>query len=390
MDYIERKKYLDKLKAFTDADFIKVLCGVRRSGKSSILQMYSKYLSEKCGAESVLEINMDSPRYFSIRTAEELNQIIAEKLTCKTRYILLDEVQLVDNWERIVNAYYGTKQYDITITGSNVILFSTELSSLLTGRYVSIDVFPLSYKEYLTFKTNGSFDDYVEYGGLPAIVRLEGEKERFDALQSTLNSILYTDVLRRNTGFKVPVLDSLVAYLNDSIGYPVSLNKLEHTLKSAKLKVYYELLTEYLKTLTNAYLFQICEPYHLKGKERFGAINKYYAIDTGFVNLTRNIASENYGVLLENIVYLELRRRGYSIVTGREEKIEVDFVARKGRDIVYYQVSESIIDRATRDREFRSLEAIDDNYPKLVLSMDTHDYSRDGILHRNIEKFLLE
>ena len=273
-------------------------------------------------------------------------------------------------------------------------MLSYDLATHLTGRYVEIEVLPLSYKEFLTFsglqKGEHSFDAYLMHGGFPSIVLLDGDREKTYSLKAVMDSILYNDVLKRSRSLKADILDKIMHLLNDSVGSPVSINKIVHSLKSAGLKVYCELIAEYLDILSKSYLFMTSQFYYIKGRERFGLIDKYYSIDTGFINLTKSSGSENYGALLENAVFLELRRRGFEVSIGRENSYEVDFIARHGNDTEYYQVSETIRDPATREREFRSLENIDDNYPKYIISMDVHDYSMKGIKNVNMMDFLLQ
>lgn len=394
MNLINRKRYLDKLIEYTNKDFIKVLVGVRRVGKSSILALYKDYLEKNNEMDSVLSINFDNPEYLFVSSASILADLLKSKVTEKTKYILLDEVQLIPGWERVVNACFATKRYDLTITGSNAAMLSSELATYLTGRYVEINVLPLSYNEFLTFKGETSssklFEEYISFGGLPAIVLLEGSDNKRAILNSIYDSILYNDIVKRCKNINPAIIDCLVMLLNDSIGFPVSINKITNTMKSKGYKVYFELLSDYIKALKEAELFYPVQFCFIKGRERFGVIDKYYSVDTGFINLTKSMLSENYGSLLENIVYLELKRRGYEISVGREDSLEVDFVAKRNNEISYYQVSESILDSNTRDKEFNSLSSIADNWSKTILSMDTHDYSRNGIKCKNIIDFLLE
>lgn len=394
MELIERKGYLDRLKRYTDSNFIKVITGVRRSGKSSMLSLYNGYLCHEYGRKKVLQLNIDTPEFLDINTKDEFATLLSNRVTKDTRYILIDEVQLVSGWERVINAYYATGKYDITITGSNSQMLSSELATHLTGRYVEIKVFPLSYKEFLKFKkletSIALFDEYLTYGGFPSIVLLDGEREKIDAIRAILDSILYNDILRRNRNFKPELIDKLLALLNDSIGFPVSLNKIMHSLKSIGFKVYYELIADYLKAFEMSYIFLDAQYFYIKGKERFGLVDKYYSIDPGFMNITRSKASQNYGSVLENVVFLELLRRGYDVSIGRENSLEIDFVATRNNEVRYFQVTESLLDPKTREREFKGLSAINDNWPKQILSMDIHDYSEKGIENKNIVEFLLE
>ncbi len=394
MSLINRSDYMDKLIRYTDTDFIKVLIGVRRCGKSSLLTLYRQYLEESYGKESVLNLNFDTPEFIAVDSAEKLVEVLRERITDKSRYLLLDEVQLIPGWERVVNAYFATKQYDITITGSNAVMLSSELATHLTGRYVEIEVLPLSFKEFLTFTEKESspkaFDEYAVFGGFPAIVLLKEDRDKIDSLKAIYDSILYNDVLKRERGLNAAMLEKIILHLNDSIGYPVSINKIVNTLKSKGYKIYYELLTRYLKILSDCELYYQTQFCFIKGRERFGLVDKYYIVDSGFLTITKSLLSENHGAVLENIVFLELKRRGYEVFVGRDGALEVDFIAKKQNEIAYFQVTESLLDSATRKREFKSLEVIEDNWPKYILSLDTHDYSQGGIINKSIIDFLME
>lgn len=392
MNYIVRPDYLNKLKDYTNTDFIKVLSGIRRCGKSTILQMYADMLASEYGSDSVLLINFDSPDYLDVTNAKELAALLKEKLSDMTKYVLLDEIQLIEGWERVISAYYSAKRYELVLTGSNAQMLSSELATHLTGRYVEIAVYPLSYREFLTFRqqdsSNVMFEEYLQYGSMPAVVNSDSREKKFNILQSILDSILFNDVLRRSPSVKADVLIRVVKVLNDNVGYPVSLNKIAHSLKSAGYKAYYESVSSLVDTLISSMLYLQAEFMLLKGRERFGSQLKLYCADHGIMNLTRSHKTENYSSLLENIVFVELKRRGYKISIGREGAYEVDFIAERGKTIEYYQVTESLLNQDTREREFRSLEAIRDNYPKYILSMDSHDFSRNGIICRNLVDFL--
>ena len=394
---IERPLYLEKLKRYTGSDIIKVITGVRRAGKSSLLLIYKAWLEEQYGKDSVIYLSFDSPDFILDKSLSAMNDAIKSKLTKTTRFMLLDEVQLIKDWENAVNAYYSTGEYEITITGSNAKMLSSELATLLTGRYTEIEIFPLSFSEYYNYKTSQGhpkdklFEDYLLYGGFPITALLEEPMQKADMLKSILDSILFNDVRPKIGGdANNETLSRLVAFINDAVGFPVSRNNLTHRIKSAGYKMYPDLISKYMDALNSSFLYYEAQFHTIKGGERFGQTDKYYPVDTGLIYLTKGNMSDNYGSLLENAIFLELKRRGMKVSVGRNnDKSEVDFIAVKGAEKIYIQVSATLMDENTRKREFQALERIDDNFPKLILSMDKHDYSRDGIKNIYIPDFLL-
>ena len=395
---IARPLYLVKLKNYTGTDLIRVITGVRRCGKSSLLMMYKSWLEEKYGTGSVLYLRLDSPEFILSKTLDTLVNKLQNLITDQTKFILLDEVQLIKGWETAVNAYYSTGKYEITITGSNAQMLSGDLATLLTGRYTEIEMLPLSFKEFLSFK-NGktlsvdkAFDEYLTYGGFPVIALLDDYEQKTDILRSIQDSILFNDV-RPAAGVEInnETLTRIVAFLNDAVGYPVSMNSLANKIKAAGYKMYYELLSKYLNALKSAFLNYSAEFHTVKGGTRFGQTDKYYPVDTGLIALTKANLSENYGAVLETVVFLELKRRGYKISIGKNDgdSSEIDFIATKGKQKAYFQVTATLMDETTRKREFHALEVIQDNYPKYILSMDTHDFSDNGIICCYIPDFLL-
>ena len=356
--------------------------------------MYRKWLEDNHGEESILYIKFDGPEFILDRSLRVMTEALRSRITAKTKFLLLDKVQLIDKWEEVVNAYYSTGLYEIIITGSNARMLSGELATLLTGRYTEIEMFPLSFKEYCNFRgqTGESdeklFDDYLLHGGFPLITLIDDPDQKKDILSSILDSILFNDI-RPNAGSEVnnEVLTRLVAFLNDATGSPISMNTLSHKIKSSGYKMYYELMAKYMSAFKAAFLYYNAEFHTVKGSARFGQVDP---VDTGFMSLTQGNLSENYGVLLETAVFLELKRRGFKINIGKnEDSSEIDFIAAKGKERIYLQVTATILDARTMEREFNSLERIRDNWPKYVLSMDHHDFSQNGIRHLFIPDFLL-
>ena len=394
---IERPYYLEKLKSYTGTDIIRVITGVRRCGKSSLLLMYKNWLEEQYGKDCVLYLNFDGPEFILDKSLRVMTESLKSGINDNTRFLLLDEVQLMEEWERAVNAYYSTGRYEIIITGSNARMLSSELATLLTGRYTEIEMFPLSFSEYIKFKGmkddyESLLDEYLLYGGFPITALLDDSAQKTGMLQSILDSILFNDV-RPKVGSDVnnETIKRLVAFLNDSVGYPVSMNNLEHRIKSAGYKMYHELISKYMSAFRSSFLYYNAEFHTVKGGGRFGQTDKYYPVDTGLIALTKGNMSENYGSLLENAVFLELKRKGFKVSVGKNDgdSSEIDFIAVRGAEKIYMQVTATLIDENTRKREFNALEKIKDNYPKFILSMDKHDFSRDGIMNIYIPDFLI-
>lgn len=394
---IERPFYLEKLKSYTGSDIIRVITGVRRCGKSSLLLIYKAWLEEQYGEGSVIYLSFDGPDFILDKSIYKMTDSIKSVMTNDTRFMLLDEVQLMEGWETVVNAYYSTGQYEITITGSNAKMLSSELATMLTGRYMEIEMFPLSFYEYSQFKSQQDtgqdklFEEYMMYGGFPITALLDEPMQKTDMLKSILDSILFNDVRPKiGSDANNDTLSRLVAFLNDAVGFPVSRNNLMNRIKSAGYKMYTDLISRYMDAFSSSFLYYNAQFHTIKGGERFGQTDKYYPVDTGFINLTKGNMSENYGSILENIVFLELKRRGMKVSIGRNnDKSEVDFIAVKGTEKTYIQVSTTLVDKNTRQREFHALKSIDDNFPKLILSLDRHDFSRDGIRNIYIPDFLM-
>ena len=394
---IERPFYLKKLKSYTGSDIIRVITGVRRCGKSSLLLIYKAWLEEQYGEGSVIYLSFDGPDFILDKSIYKMTDSIKSVMTNDTRFMLLDEVQLMEGWETVVNAYYSTGQYEITITGSNAKMLSSELATMLTGRYMEIEMFPLSFYEYSQFKSQQDtgqdklFEEYMMYGGFPITALLDEPMQKTDMLKSILDSILFNDVRPKiGSDANNDTLSRLVAFLNDAVGFPVSRNNLMNRIKSAGYKMYTDLISRYMDAFSSSFLYYNAQFHTIKGGERFGQTDKYYPVDTGFINLTKGNMSENYGSILENVVFLELKRRGMKVSIGRNnDKSEVDFIAVKGTEKTYIQVSATLVDENTRRREFQALESINDNFPKLILSLDRHDFSRDGIRNIYIPDFLM-
>lgn len=398
---ILREKYLNKLIDSKDTEFIKVITGVRRSGKSTLLLMYKDYLlNNGVDEKNIIHINFESAIYDDIKDYKDLYKKIKDTLSKGKNYILLDEVQNVDKWEKAINSLNIDFDVDIYITGSNAYLLSSELATLLSGRYIEIKMYTLSFNEYLKFnnydKTNieEKFNEYLKNGGLPAITHI---KEKQDLVMTYLNDIYNTivkkDVIERNGIKDIALLENIIKYVSSNIGSSISANKISDYLNSNKIveKSNHQTIDNYLKMLENAFIVYKADRSDVKSKSILKTLGKYYIADSGIRNIILGFRNIDEGHLLENIVYLELLRRGYKVNIGKTLDYEVDFIAENVNEIKYYQVSQSIMDEKVREREIRSLESIDDNYEKIILTMDK-SINRDfnGIKVINIIDFLLE
>ncbi|WP_455630500.1 ATP-binding protein [Megamonas sp.] len=392
--------YLNKLIKFKDKQFIKVITGIRCCGKSTLLKLFRRYLLENDVSEKqIIYINFESMQFDDIKDYKLLYEYIKEHIAKDSRtYLLLDEIQEVIHWEKAVNSFLVDFNVDIYITGSNAWLLSSELSTLLSGRYIEIKMLPLSFKEYMDFiekpysDRDKDFQSYLRYGGLPPIIELNNN---FDMIQPFLsgiyNTVLMKDIVQRNTVRDPALLDNLVRFLADNIGNSISTKKISDYLTSAGRKTTPATIDNYLQMLEKAFIFYKVNRYDIKGKLYLKTQEKYYIVDTGIRNNLLGLRNMDYDCILENVVYLELLRRGFDVYIGKIGSMEVDFIAVKANRKIYYQVSASILDEKTKGRELRSLMSIPDQYDKILLTMDK-PYVEDfeGIKWMNIIDFLLE
>ncbi|MDW7730597.1 MAG: ATP-binding protein [Bacillota bacterium] len=397
-----RDLYLSQLIQYKDKPLIKVITGIRRCGKSTLLSLFSNHLIDTgIPKENIIRMNFESFEFDHISDYKQMHSYIKERLLNDNQkhYLLLDEVQIIPSWEKTVNSFLVDADVDIYITGSNAYLLSSELSTLLSGRYVEIKMLPLSFKEYLDFidsnnqdKLQEHFNLYLKYGGLPTVVKLVENPDTIGPfLEGIYNTVLMKDVIERNNIRDSALLESILKFIAANVGNIVSTNKISDYLNSSGRKTTGETIDNYLKMLENAYIVYKANRYDLKGKMFLKSLEKYYMVDMGIRNQLTGLRDTDYGHILENIVYLELIRRGYEVTIGKIGPVEVDFVATKSNEKIYFQVSATILDGQTRERELRPLQAIKDNYPKVILTMDQpvfDDYS--GIRIQNILDFLLE
>lgn len=384
---VERKEYLDELWKWKDQNVIKVVTGLRRCGKSTLLTMFQQHLKNSgIGDEQIIFINFEDLQYENLTDYRTLYGYVSERLCPdKMNYIFLDEIQMVTDFQKAVDSLYIRANVDLYITGSNAYMLSGELATLLSGRYVEIRMLPLSFKEYWELKGEGEkdsqFSEYMRFGGLPYIATLSDPTSMADAyLEGIYNTIIIKDIeLRQNRKEADPnkrkitdmaLLKNIARFLANSIGSPVSIRSISDYITSSGRKISQNTVSDYVEALIEPYVFYPAERYDIKGKQLLTQNRKIYIVDLG---LRRHlIPRQNYdlGHSLENLVYLELLRRGYEVTIGKIGNTEVDFVAKRGDDIVYFQVTASLTDESTFNREFTPLRAITDNYPKIILTLD--------------------
>lgn len=398
---IIRENYLQKLIDAKDKDFIKVITGLRRSGKSTLLQMFKNYLVDNNIHESnIIYMNFESALFDNIKDYRDLYDYVKDKIGKERVYLLLDEVQNIASWEKAINSFKVDFNIDIYITGSNAYLLSSELSTLLSGRYIEIKMYPLSFKEFLKFNQydttdiNDKFLMYLKYGGLPALTLIKNNTELvLSYLTDIYNTIVKKDIIDRNS-IKDPVLlENIIKYLASNIGSPISSTKISDYLNSNKIltKSNHQTIDNYLNMLEKSYIIYKADRTDIKSKSLLKTLGKYYVSDTGIRNILLGFRNIDEGHLLENVVYLELLRRGYKVNIGKTGDYEVDFIAENPNTIKYYQVCQTLVNNEVKNRELRSLESINDNYEKVILTMDkplNNDYN--GIKVYNLVEWLLD
>ena len=402
---IKRNLYLEEIKKYINKPIIKVITGMRRSGKSMILKLIQEEL-QNIGIvkENIIYMNFESLIFMDIKDFEALYKHIIEKTSDKKGkiYILLDEIQEVKGWEKAINSFLVDLDVDIYITGSNANLLSSELATYIAGRYVEIKIYPLSFQEYIDFVSENNkenslsldeyFSQYMNFGGLPGIHIFNYNKEEiYQYLVDVYNSILLRDVIARNNIRDIELLERVVLYIMDNIGNTFSAKSISDFLKNQGRKLSVETIYNYLKALENAFIISKVRRYDIKGKNILETQEKYYLSDLGFRHAKLGYQSNDISGYLENIVFLELLRRKYKVNIGKQDNKEIDFVANLRDENLYLQVTYLLASPETIEREFSPLKSIKDNYPKMVLSMDNLPESNiEGIKRKRIIDFLLE
>lgn len=400
---VQRELYMEKFRRLINKDIVKVLVGIRRCGKSYMLNLLVNELKNNFSVpkENIVLINFESSKYRSIRNNIDLENYvnrISQDLEGKI-YLLFDEIQEIESWEKSINSFLIDYDCDIYITGSNSKLLSGELATYLTGRYIEIKIYPFSFMEFFEYKLDTSdekfidkdalFNDYLNHGGMPFTLQLDEEEDVYQYLLDTYNSILYKDLLKRYPINNPDLIERLLEYIMSNVGNILSANNITNYLKHEKITTSNKTISNYLRYLENSSLIHKVRQENIKTKKLLSVNEKYYITDHGFIKAIMGINDKNYGHILENIVFMELLRCGYDVYVGRSNTNEVDFVARKNQTQIYVQVSYYMNTKETIEREFKLLENIKDNYPKYIVTMDKIDYSRNGIKHFNIIDFLM-
>lgn len=398
---IERPLYLDKIMPFVDTPFVKILTGVRRCGKSTILKMIIKKIKEEKNVddEQILNYRFDSMEYEDMTTKELYLELKSKILQSKKTYLFLDEIQEIEGWEKVVNTLASDFDVDIYITGSNSRMMSSEISTYLTGRYITFHIYTLSFEEYLMFKKSYTtlkdlkqeFSQYVRLGGFPAThLQDYSQDEVYTIVKDIYNSTIFSDIVRRNQVKKIDQLERVVKYTFNNIGNTFSAKSISNYFKSEQRKIDNETVYSYLEKLQKAYILHKCTRYDLQGKNILKTQEKFYLADVSLRYSVLGYTVDSVAASLENIVYLELKRRGYDVYIGKIKDKEIDFVAAKQNEKIYVQVTQEIKSEKTQKREYEQLLEIRDNYPKYVVMADNFAGGNyEGIKTMNIVDFLL-
>lgn len=395
---LQRKEYLDKLIAFRDKQIIKIVTGIRRCGKSTLLRLYQDWLKAQGVSENqIISINFEDMDYEELTDYKKLYAYLKERLVRDNMtYIFLNEIQHVDNFPKVVDSLYIKEKVDIYMTGSNAYMLSSEIATLISGRYVQIEMLPLSFREYMG--STGSMDDrgvkyteYLENSSFPFTLELKGHPDEIrDYLERLYNTIVVKDIVNRKRITDTMMLKSVLRFVFDNIGNPLSSKKIADTMTSDGRKIDVKTVEKYLEALSESYIIYQAKRYNIKGKQYLKTLEKYYVVDIGLCFMLLGSRQVDAGHILENVIYLELLRRGYDVYVGKIDTFEVDFVAQNRKGTAYFQVALTARDEKTLERELRPLQAIRDHYPKVLLTMDEDPEAQyDGIRRLNARDWLL-
>lgn len=400
MEKIRRTKYIEELKKWKDKNLIKVVTGIRRCGKSTLFELYIEYLKElKIDDKHIISINLESIDYDFKNYRELYNYVMSKIKDNKKYYVFLDEVQNIEEFQKAVDSLYIKDNIDIYITGSNAFLLSGELATLLTGRYVEIKMLPLSFKEYISgYEDNNNYQllflEYMKNGGMPGILSISDldNNDINTYLDGIFSTVVVKDIMARNKIVNKTLLENIIKFIFDSIGSTISTKKISDTLTSKGISTSNHTVENYIRAFVESYLIYKAERFDVKGKNLLVRDYKYYVVDTGLRSyLLGKKSDSDMGHILENIVYLELLRRGYKVYVGKVDNTEIDFVAENRDGIKYFQVALTVRDEKVLERELRSLQNTGDHYPKYLITMDMDleaDY--EGITKINIIDWLLK
>lgn len=398
MKRLERNNYLEKLMAFRDKHIIKIITGIRRCGKSTLMEIYQDALrSRGVAEEQIVAVNFEDFDFRALRQPEQLHAYIKERITPgKTTYVFLDEIQHVENWPEVIDSLFLRKELDLYLTGSNAYLLSSEIATMISGRYVELKMLPLSFGEYVSAMDDSQplsqlYRSYIETTSFPYGLELQGQpKELRDYLEGIYNTVVVKDLVSRKKIPDVMMLESVARFLFDAIGSPLSTKKIADTMTSSGRKIDVKTVEKYVDALMESFIVYQAKRYNIKGKQHLKTLEKYYVVDMGLRFMLLGSRSTDVGHMLENVIYLELLRRGYEVYVGKVDNLEVDFVAMDGKETRYYQVAATVRDQQTLQRELASLQKINDHYPKRILTLDEDpeaDY--DGIRRINALEWLV-
>ncbi|MGO3572953.1 MAG: ATP-binding protein [Pseudolactococcus laudensis] len=391
---IRRETYLSDLERLKDKRFIKVLTGVRRSGKSTLLALFQEQLiTDQVSQTQIQSYNFEDLALADYLDYRKLYEKITDNLLAdQINYIFLDEIQMVPEFERVLDSLFIKENVDLYVTGSNAYMLSGELATLLSGRYVELKVYPLSFVEFFSALGGDKatvFQRYLEFGGFPYVTEIPDELTYRDYISGIVNTVLIKDVLQRKQRSDATLVEQLAKYLTDSSGSLVTIKKIADTLTSMGQKTTSDTVSTYLSGFQEAYLFFRADRYDIAGKKYLSINSKYYPVDQSLRKVLLGNKRPNFGHRLEGVVYLELLRRGYQVFIGNIGEFEIDFVAQKNGVTEYYQVSLTVEDDRTYQREVRPFQSIQDNYRKILLTMDNGRYNQEGIEQLNIIDWLL-
>ena len=397
IEIIERTNYLDKLKALQNKSVIKVVTGVRRCGKSVLLESFQKWLiSNGIKKNNIISINFEDYEHKDLREPDNLYKYIKQRLKKDMTYIFLDEIQLVKDFPEVVDSLFIKKNTDIYITGSNANLLSSEIATLLSGRYIEISMLPLSFKEFYNYHKKEQnlqklYNEYITNGAFPYTLAFNGSKSEIkDYLEGIFNTIVFKYIAQRANINDFMMLESVVRFIFDNIGNPVSSKRIADTMTSSGRKIDQKTVEKYLKSLLDSFIFYKADRFDVKGMQLLKTLNKYYAVDLGLRTMLLGEKGIDVGHILENIVFLELKRRGFKVYVGKVGNLEVDFVAESSEGLSYYQVASTVRDNSVLKRELTPMQMIHDHYPKTLLTLDDDPPSEyNGIRKRNALEWLV-
>lgn len=399
MKLIQREQYIEKLKSLSNTKIIKVITGVRRCGKSTLMQLFQQeLLNTGVNEEQIININFENYDFIELRDAKALYQYINVRLAGSIQhYVFLDEIQHVGNYADVVDALFVKDNVDLYITGSNAYLLSSEIATLLSGRYVEIKLLPLSFKEYVVASGNmhdleKKYAEYITFSSFPYAKAFGGDEQLVnDYLRGIYSTIVLKDVMQRNSISDTMMLENVMAFLADNIGNTLSVKKIADTLTSMGRKVDVKTIEKYLSALCQSFILYPAKRYNIKGRQLLKTMEKYYLVDVALRNTLLGAKSTDWGHILENVVFLELLRRNNNVYIGKTDALEIDFITVNMQNVAYYQVAATVRDQATLERELQPLKAVKDNFPKTILTLDTDPVSyHDGIKQQNVLDWLLE